>query len=99
AYLPPQRGQRVTLERGDGPPVNDDVPGIGLQQPHYMLQRDALPGPRGADDHHRLGVRHDQREADEHGLRAEGLVQVLELDHRSSTRAQNASSTRSKTAE
>src|SRR5690242_9006289 len=64
-----------------------------------MLQRDALPGPRVTDDHHRLRVGHEQREAHEHRLRAEGLVQVLELDHRSSTRAQNASSTRSKTAE
>src|SRR6266487_1653401 len=81
------------------PADNNDVPGIGLQQPDHVLQRDALPRARVADDHHRLAVLHVERDPREHRLAVEGLVQVGELNHRSSTSAQNASSTSSSTAE
>src|SRR3972149_3990751 len=64
-----------------------------------MLQRHTLAGARVADDHHGLAVLHVERESVEHPLAVERLVHVLEPDHRSSTRAQKASSTSSSTAE
>src|SRR2546426_12837698 len=75
------------------------ISGIGLQQPHDVLQGHALAGARVPDDDHRLLVRHRERDAGEYELRAEALLEILELDHRSSTSAQNASSTSNSTAE
>src|SRR2546426_9933680 len=89
----------TTLFRSHRAAVNDDVSGIGLQQPHHVLQGHALAGARVPDDDHSLLVGHRQGEAGEHRLRAEALVQVLELDHRSNNSAQNASSTSNSTAE
>src|SRR5256885_10790957 len=94
-----QRRERRPVEGRHRAAVNDDVAGIRLQQPHHMLEGHALPRAGIADDDRRLAVLDAQRESLEHGAAVERLAQVLKLDHRSSTRAQKASSTSSSTAE
>ncbi len=88
--------------------VDLDRAGVGLEERHDHLERDALPGPRAPDDDGVLAARHLQVHAGEHLVGAEGFRQPLELDHESgkdglsvlasrphsSTSAQNASSTR-----
>src|SRR5437879_3416339 len=87
-----------TTRRSITAAVNDDAPGFGGQQPDDVFQRDALARPRIPDEHQRLAVAHREREPGEDLLRAERFVDILELDH-SSTTAQKASSMRMSTAE
>ena len=93
-----QLGQPVPIERADGLAVNDDVACIGVQQADDVFQGHALARSRVSDDHHGFGVADLERETLQHLFPVKSLMQVLELDH-SSTTAQNASSTRIKIAE
>jgi hypothetical protein len=98
ADLTTQAGQPLAVEGRYRPAVNDHLTGIGVQQPHDVLEGDALAGAGEADDHHRLAVAHVEGQPLQHLFGAESLDEILELNH-SSTIAQNASSTRSSIAE
>src|SRR6185503_8313859 len=78
------RAQGVQIlagQRWDVQPVHDDVAGIRLEQSDYVLDRNRLSGAGIADDDHGLAVVHVEREALQHALGAEGLVDVHEPDH------------------
>ena len=98
ADVPAHGVELRAVELGDHSAVNDDLPGVGVQQPDDVFQHDALARPRIPDEHQGLAVAHREREPGEDLLRAERFVDILELDH-SSTTAQKASSMRMSTAE
>ena len=54
---------------------------VGLEQPDDVLDRHRLSGARITDDDHRLALVDVEGEPFEDLLRAEGLVNVVELDH------------------
>src|SRR5256885_1758975 len=64
------------------------------QQRDDVLQRDTLPRARAADNHHRLAVGDVERHVDEHLLLAEGLVEMLKLDHQKSSFVKKKSDSR-----
>ena len=61
--------------------VDPDLARVGLEQSDDVLDRHGLAGAGIADDDHGLALGHVEGEALEHALGAEGLVDVLELDH------------------
>ena len=62
--------------------VDDHAPRVRLEQADDVLDGDGFPGARVADDDHRLALVHVEGESFEHALRAEGFVDVDQLDHR-----------------
>ena len=66
---------------GNVEPVDPDLARVGLEQSDDVLDRDRLSGARIADDDHRLALVDLEGEAVEDALGAEGLVDVVELNH------------------
>src|SRR5213594_1339476 len=81
ADLGAQLGELLALELRHVQPVHDHVAPVGPQQPVDHLQGDALPHPGGAEQRHRLAVLHLERNAVQHHVLEEPLVDVEQLDH------------------
>src|SRR2546423_2667168 len=73
--------QLDTGERGDLLPIDPDGTPIRLQQPDDVLDRDRFTAAREADKDHGFALVDFEGEAFEDLFRAEGFVDVDELDH------------------
>ncbi len=81
ADLGAQLHEVASRERIHAHVVDPHFAAVGLEQTHNVLDRHRLARARITDDDHRLAFLHVEREALEDFLLAEGLVDVLELDH------------------
>src|SRR3990172_520317 len=93
-----ERRQPLQIELVHDLALHLDLPLVGFEQSHDVLERHALPAPGVPQDDHGFPVAHVQREALEDVFGTEAFVHPpkddhLEPRHRSTT-AQKASSTR-----
>ena len=54
---------------------------IWTEEPHDVLQGDALARTRGTDDRGRLSLRNLERDVSKDGVVPEGLIDIAKLDH------------------
>src|SRR2546422_555002 len=81
ADLGAQLGQLLAAQLRHVQPVHDHVAQVGPQQAVDHLQGDALPHPGGPEQRDGLAVLHLERDAVEHHVLEEPLVDVEQLDH------------------
>ena len=65
---------------GDVLPGDDDASGVGLEEPHDVVQRDRFTHAAAAEDADGLGGHHVETDVLEHLLVAERLGDVAKLD-------------------